>query len=118
MFSGGTWKLHTIYVALEDPPLHATPQDWKRHIGLLKQWVSAKPHSITAGVALAEAYVNYALGMLLAMDMLTPSVKLDRSFSNNGRLREEKLIHERGRIFPPYHPYHPSSLLTIRHSRD
>jgi len=58
MFSGGTWKLHTIYVALEDPPLHATPQDWKAHIGLLKQWVSAKPHSITVRGALAEAYVN------------------------------------------------------------
>lgn len=60
MFSGGSWKLHTIYVALEDPPVHPTPKDWKTYLGLLKQWVSAKPHSITADVVLAEADVNYA----------------------------------------------------------
>jgi hypothetical protein len=60
VFPGGTWKLHTIYVGLEEPPLHATQKDWKDHIGLLKKWVAARPQSITARVAFAEACVNYA----------------------------------------------------------
>lgn len=60
LFPGGAWKLGTIYAALEKPPVHPTPKDWKIHIGLLKQWQSAKPHSITPRVALAETYVNYA----------------------------------------------------------
>jgi len=60
VFPGGTWKLHTIYVGLEEPLLHATPKDWKAHIGLLKKWVAARPQSITARVAFAEACVNYA----------------------------------------------------------
>jgi hypothetical protein len=60
MFPGGSWKLRTIYGGLDKPLLHATPLDWKRHIALLDQWVSAKPHSITARVALARAYIAYA----------------------------------------------------------
>ncbi len=39
--------------------MHPTQQDWKRHISLVRQWVSAKPKSITPRIALAESYVNY-----------------------------------------------------------
>ena len=60
MFPGGTWKLHAIYLGLEKPRVHATQKDWKAHIALLKQWIAARPQSITARVALAEAYVDYA----------------------------------------------------------
>ena len=60
IFPGGTWKLHTIYLGLNEPQLHATEKDWIGHISSLKQWVSARPRSITARIALAEAYVNYA----------------------------------------------------------
>lgn len=58
-FSGGMWKIHAIYSGLERPPLHATQEDWEAHIESLQRWVSARPESITARIALAESYVNY-----------------------------------------------------------
>ena len=58
-FAGGAWKLRVFYGALEKPPLHATEVDWKNHLRLLKHWVSSRPQSITARVALAEAYDGY-----------------------------------------------------------
>ena len=57
-FPGGMWKVHTIYLALEKPALHATAKDWTKHIELLQKWSDRNPESITARVALAEAYVN------------------------------------------------------------
>lgn len=58
-FPGGMWKIHTIYTGLARPPLHATEEDWKTHLDLLQSWVSARPDSVTARIALAESYVNY-----------------------------------------------------------
>ncbi len=58
-FPGGMWKIHAIYSGLERPPLHATEEDWNKHIKLLQQWVSLRPNSITARIALAESYANY-----------------------------------------------------------
>jgi hypothetical protein len=45
---------------MEQPPLNATEEDWSHHINQLKQWVSNKPYSTTAYVALARAYGVYA----------------------------------------------------------
>jgi hypothetical protein len=59
-FPGGMWKLHLLYAGVEAPLRHATPQDWNTHLRLLKGWVSKKPRSITARIALAEAYLAYA----------------------------------------------------------
>ena len=60
-FSGGAWKLHNLYLGLEEPkPGHPTEQDWRNHLRRLNQWVAARPNSITAQVALAKSYVNYA----------------------------------------------------------
>jgi len=58
-FPGGMWKLHAIYSGLAQPLRHATEDDWHTHMDLLQRWLSSKPESITARVALAEAYVNY-----------------------------------------------------------
>jgi hypothetical protein len=58
-FVGATWKLRVFYGALEKPPLHATEVDWKNHLRRLQHWVSARRQSITARVALAEAYTGY-----------------------------------------------------------
>lgn len=58
-FAGGMWKIHTIYTGLATPPLHPTQEDWATHIALLQQWVLARPKSVTARIALGEAYVNY-----------------------------------------------------------
>jgi len=59
-FAGGRWKLAALYVALEAPRGHATEEDWTTHLKTLNRWVSAKPQSITARVALAQAYSRYA----------------------------------------------------------
>src|SRR6266576_2453909 len=60
-FAGGMWQLQAFYRGLDDPLVgHATELDWQNHIERLKRWVKAKQQSITARIALAEAYGNYA----------------------------------------------------------
>jgi hypothetical protein len=61
-FSGGVWKLYGFYTALSSPIIgeQGTDEDWKIHIATLKQWELAKPESVTARIALAETYINYA----------------------------------------------------------
>lgn len=62
-FSGGVWKLNTFYIAVSEPvlnPQHPTEQDWLNHISILDRWMSEKPNSLTARVALASTYISYA----------------------------------------------------------
>jgi hypothetical protein len=62
-FPGGAWKLHQLYVGLAEAvpyPQHATEEDWKTTLTPLHAWVDARPQSVTARVALARAYLNYA----------------------------------------------------------
>jgi hypothetical protein len=61
-FAGGGWKLHTLYLAVTKPPEAIAKDDiaWQAMITNLQLWKSQKPDSITARVALAGAYVNYA----------------------------------------------------------
>jgi hypothetical protein len=63
-FSGGAWKLHTLYVGLyspiQHPVNHATQEDWDNRVQLLQRWITARPKSVTARVALAKAYLSYA----------------------------------------------------------
>jgi hypothetical protein len=60
-FPGGAWKLRNLYIGLEEPrPGHATQEDWLQHLDLLERWTHRNPQSITAPVALAEAYASYA----------------------------------------------------------
>lgn len=63
-FSGGTWKIHVLYggvsEAIQYPVKHATQEDWNNLLQRLQQWKTARPQSITAPVALARAYINYA----------------------------------------------------------
>jgi hypothetical protein len=55
------WQLQALFRGFEDPWVgHTTELDWQNHIERLKRWVKAKPQSITARVALAEAYGAYA----------------------------------------------------------
>jgi hypothetical protein len=60
---GGLWKIHLLYQGLRQPvpyPVHATQQDWTYLLQRLRQWVKARPVSITARVALALAYLDYS----------------------------------------------------------
>jgi len=63
-FPGGAWKLHTVYAGLSStvqfPVTHATDEDWEQLIQQLQRWVSARPQSVTARVALAYAYLGCA----------------------------------------------------------
>ncbi len=60
---GGLWKIHALYQGLRQPvpyPVHATQEDWPHLLQRLHRWVKARPESITARVALALAYLDYA----------------------------------------------------------
>jgi len=61
-FPGGVWKLYTFYTGLSTPTLgdQATDADWNYHIGVLKEWASARPDSAVARIALAETYISYS----------------------------------------------------------
>ena len=67
-FPGGGWRVYNAYAFLGWP---FTPSGtavaaagdtaaWQAHFNTLERWISARPNSITARVALAEAYTNYA----------------------------------------------------------
>ena len=61
-FPGGGWKISRFYEALSKTSAgaNATENDWQNHLGLFQRWTSARPKSITARVALGEAYLDYA----------------------------------------------------------
>jgi hypothetical protein len=60
---GGLWKVHLLYLGLRQPvpySVHATQEDWTGHLQRLQRWVKVRPDSMTARVALALAYLEYA----------------------------------------------------------
>lgn len=59
-FASGGWKLNVFYLAIVEPQGHATNEDWAAHLATLDRWVSARPKSVTARVAMADAYTSYA----------------------------------------------------------
>jgi Domain of unknown function (DUF4034) len=63
-FPGGVWELHTLYRGLYSvvpyPVKHATQEDFDIHLQRLQRWVAARPNSVTARVALAGVYLDYA----------------------------------------------------------
>jgi hypothetical protein len=59
-FASGVWKLRALYWGISEPQGHATPEDWTEFLNRLNHWVTTKPSSITARVALAKAYAAYA----------------------------------------------------------
>jgi len=59
-FPGGGWKLFTFYVAMQKMPAKPTEEDWQKRIDFFQRWVEARPKSITARVALAAGYEDYA----------------------------------------------------------
>jgi hypothetical protein len=62
-FPGGAWKIHVLYEGLHTPvpyPMHATEEDWSKLLQRLQDWVAARPESVTARIALASTYLDYA----------------------------------------------------------
>jgi hypothetical protein len=60
-FPGGVWKLFVFYEALDAAGRNktATDDDWMYYQQLAQEWMKQRPDSITAQVALAEAYLNF-----------------------------------------------------------
>ena len=61
-FPGGVWKVYVVYLGVTKPVDGdaATEAEWKIHMDGVKVWASVRPESVTAQLALAESYVNYA----------------------------------------------------------
>ena len=60
---GGLWRIQQMYEGLRQPvsyPVHATQEDWTHLLQGLQKWARMRPKSITARVALALAYLDYA----------------------------------------------------------
>lgn len=55
---GGQWQLRLFYTALDAP--QQTEQDSEEHIAHLEHWMSQRPNSVTARVALATALTRWA----------------------------------------------------------
>lgn len=63
---GGYWKIDDLYEPLANiyadrPAQELSDELWKNRIELLKQWKESSPDSITARIALAQAYINYGV---------------------------------------------------------
>jgi Domain of unknown function (DUF4034) len=58
-FANGSWKLHCAYhgISLSE---ESSVLNWETHLAILQQWTNAQPQSVTARVALADAFVSYA----------------------------------------------------------
>lgn len=59
-FVGGGWKLFTFYGAICPDCARGTAQQNEALIERLKKWVGQNPNSVTARIALANAYHDYA----------------------------------------------------------
>jgi hypothetical protein len=62
-FPGGMWTMHELYQGVSNPvqyPVHPTQEDWEALLQRLQGWLTARPKSITARIALASAYIGYA----------------------------------------------------------
>jgi hypothetical protein len=60
-FTGGAWKLRTIYLTMDQPAQgeNAAESDWAQHLGRLERWRRQFPNSVTARIALAGSYDAY-----------------------------------------------------------
>ncbi|HEX8369474.1 MAG TPA: hypothetical protein VF604_13090 [Pyrinomonadaceae bacterium] len=56
---GGYWKIANMYFGLSGPSI-AADEEWKKHFERLNRWKEKFPESITARVALAESWIDYA----------------------------------------------------------
>lgn len=59
-FAAGEWKLFLLYQELQTMYRGASEAEWQQHLDTLRRWMTERPQSITARVALADAYLQYA----------------------------------------------------------
>jgi hypothetical protein len=61
-FAGGVWKLYVFYRGLKQPSAgrQADDKQWEAHLMNLEEWTDRNPDSVTAWIALAEAFYEYS----------------------------------------------------------
>src|SRR5580765_2553213 len=93
-FAGGGWKLYTFYSAVESPKVKppATEAEWAATLDRLKRWAAQRPDSVTAQVALAYAYLNYAWQARGNGSDATVTPEGRRLFNERLKLAEEELL--------------------------
>jgi hypothetical protein len=101
-FAGGYWKVHTIYLALEEPGAQtsAGEAEWVQHLARLEKWKEQFPNSITARIALAESYNSYgwkARGGSFADQVTDEGWKLlaERAHKGQAILEEAQALREK-----------------------
>ena len=60
---GAIWMLRASYSGLDGPDYYSeegTDEQWQAHFQNLEKWKAAYPDSITARVAAAKSWINYA----------------------------------------------------------
>jgi len=59
--TGGFWKLNEIYRGIEFPNFgkNSAESEWQAHFARLQEWKKTIPESITARIALAQAWASY-----------------------------------------------------------
>ena len=61
-FSGGGWKLYSLYTVVTYEPSWEVPDAvWEKHVERLQRWCTQRPDSITAQIALSRFYENFAV---------------------------------------------------------
>jgi hypothetical protein len=58
-YADGTWKLFNVYNGL-NLSVKASDAEWTDHFSILRDWINARPNSITARVAMSQELVNFA----------------------------------------------------------
>ncbi len=106
---GGEWQLRVFYVALDAP--QQTDQDSLEHIAHLEHWMSQRPASVTARIALATSLTRWAWvarGNGMA-NTVTPEGW--RLFGE--RMKEAQVILEGSAKMPNMCPQWYSAMLTV-----
>src|SRR3954462_15113975 len=55
----GFWKLNYVFGGLSIPRA-STDEEWEAHLNALREWIRARPKSITPRIALADELLDYA----------------------------------------------------------
>jgi len=58
-YADGIWKLKEVYEGLV-PDDNESDSRWERRLAAIREWIKARPESITARVALADVLISYA----------------------------------------------------------
>lgn len=106
---GGQWQLRLFYTALDAP--QQTEQDSQEHVAHLEHWMSQRPISITARVALATALTRWA--WVARGNGMADTVTADGWRLFNERMKEAQVILEGSQKMPVQCPQWYSAMLAV-----